>query len=90
MLKLLPKHITGKEKKMNISTGLYRLAQVIKWSGRILGGLLFFTFAFQLFTSTSRSQDMMNSEVTILFLIPVGLIAITGVVAWVLEGFSDD
>jgi len=24
---------------MNVSTGLYRLAQVIKWGGRVIGGL---------------------------------------------------
>jgi hypothetical protein len=30
---------------MNLSTGLYRLAQVIKWIGRLLGGIwLIFSF----------------------------------------------
>jgi hypothetical protein len=75
---------------MNISTGLYRLAQVIKWGGRILGGFLLLGLVIDFLTSTPQRQSDMSSDRIVVLILVVGFIAITGVIAWVLEGFSDD
>ncbi len=75
---------------MNISTGLYRLAQVIKWGGRILGGILFVLIVNELFTSTPQLLSNILSDRIVVICLIVGFIAVTEVVAWVLEGFSND
>lgn len=73
---------------MNISQGLYRLAQVIKWVGRIAGGLWFLGVSF-FFLNSPRQADIRGDA--ILFLCAALIfIAVTEGVAWVLEGFADD
>jgi len=78
---------------MNLSTGLYRLAQVIKWAGRVLGGIwLIFLFTL-LTTEKAKVIDGFktgNEFTWLIFVTPFVLIAITEVIAWVLEGFADD
>jgi hypothetical protein len=69
---------------MSISKGIYRIAQTIRWVGRVLGGLWFIAMAYAL-TSTRASED------TFLLLISsVVFVGITEGIAWVLEGFTDE
>jgi hypothetical protein len=69
---------------MSISRGIYRIAQAIKWTGRLLGGLWFIAMAYAL-TSTKASED------TFLLLISsVVFVGVTEGIAWILEGFGSD
>ena len=69
---------------MSVSKGLYRIAQAIKWVGRVLGGLWFLTMAYAL-TATRTSEDGF-----ILLVSSVVFVGITEGIAWVLEGFTDE
>jgi hypothetical protein len=69
---------------MNISKGIYRVAQAIKWVGRVLGGLWFLAMAYAL-TATRTSEDGF-----ILLVSSVVFVGITEGIAWVLEGFTDE
>jgi len=79
---------------MNFSAGLYRLAQAIKWIGRLLGGSwLVFSYIVLTSESTQRILDGLKRFDPVLLLMLFGafvLIAITEVIAWVLEGFSSE
>ena len=66
---------------MNISRGVYRLAQIIKWLGRVLG----VAWLIALVAISSPAQDSIPFAVA-----AVLLIVITAGVAWVLEGFSGE
>jgi len=73
---------------MNLSQGLYRLAQIIKWSGRVLGGFWFVGVSIS-FLNSERTQVLKVD--TIFFLcLAIALVAVTEGIAWVLEGFADD
>jgi hypothetical protein len=62
---------------MNASTGLYRLAQVIKWGGRVIGGLCLI-------------GGIKNFNIFGLYLgLGVVIVVITAGIAWVLEGFAN-
>jgi len=65
---------------MNISTGLYRLAQVIKWGGRVLGGLWLIAVV----------ADASPNDFKIFVLLGIVFIVVTEGIAWVLEGFAND
>jgi hypothetical protein len=71
---------------MNISHGIYRLAQLIKWAGRIIGAIYIVSFvSANFFTEKNATSDaFLFGGLLILFL------AITEGIAWVLEGFSND
>ena len=78
---------------MNLSTGLYRLAQVIKWVGRVLGGIGLIFFFTLLASDKAKVIDGFKKGdefIWLIFFTPLVLIAITEVIAWVLEGFADD
>ena len=75
---------------MNVSTGLFRLVQVIKWSGRMLVGFLLLGLVIDFLISTPQRQSDMSSDRIVVLIFVVGFIAITGVIAWVIEGFSDE
>jgi hypothetical protein len=78
---------------MNLSTGLYRLAQVIKWIGRLLGGIwLIFSFTLLASDKAKVIDGFKNGDefIWFIFVSPFVFIAITEVIAWVLEGFADD
>ncbi len=68
---------------MNISTGIYRLAQLIKWGGRILGAIYFLGLIYAAFTNE-------KAESLLFFGFLAVFIAISEGAAWVLEGFSND
>jgi hypothetical protein len=73
---------------MNLSQGLYRLAQIIKWSGRVLGGFWFVGVSVS-FLNSERTQVLKVD--TIFFLcLAIALVVVTEGIAWVLEGFADD
>lgn len=70
---------------MNVSTGLYRLAQVIKWPSRVLGGLLLIAVAYkQVFEQSTGGDAGVALVMTVVFM------AIAEGIAWVLEGFAND
>jgi len=73
---------------MNISQGIYRLAQVIKWAGRIFGGIWTVGLVYGLITKSTESG--LNSDFFFFQLLACAFIAITEGIAWVLEGFSND
>jgi len=71
---------------MNVSTGLYRLAQVIKWGGRVIGGL----WASGGLWVKVNSGPIDLIDFAVYFGIGAVIVAITGGIAWVLEGFAND
>ena len=71
---------------MNISQGIYRIAQLIKWGGRILGAIYFFGLMYAALTN----QEKANSDLFLFLGLFAVFIAITEGMAWVLEGFSRD
>ena len=74
---------------MNISTGIYRLAQIIKWFGRVFGGFWFVGVAISFLNAIDRTPALKSD--TILFLcLAIFLVLITEGIAWVLEGFAND
>jgi len=73
---------------MSISTGLYRLAQVIKWFGRVIGALWFLGLFYN-YIVRSNSPPLDANAFFYLSLL-VAFIGVTECIAWVLEGFADD
>jgi hypothetical protein len=69
---------------MNLSLGLYRLAQAIKWFGRLVGGLWLIGLIYGVSTDTGKSGFIGFFVAAIIF------IAITEGIAWILEGFAND
>lgn len=69
---------------MNLSLGLYRLAQAIKWFGRLVGGLWLIGLVYGVLTNTGKSGFIG------FFVAAIILIAITEGIAWILEGFAND
>ena len=73
---------------MNISSGIYRLAQVIKWTGRVLGG--FWIVVVYLNLSNSARTEVHKVDAIFFLCLAVVFVLITEGIAWVLEGFADD
>ena len=70
---------------MSVKRGIYRIAQLIKWTSRVLGGFLLLALAYaQIFESTSKG------DVGVVLVMTVVSMAIAEGVAWVLEGFGSD
>jgi hypothetical protein len=67
---------------MNISQGLYRLAQAIKWTGRVLGGFWLAGLVYGAITGSGKAG--------FIFVLALIFIAITEGIAWILEGFASD
>jgi hypothetical protein len=74
---------------MNISKGIHRLAQIIKWLGRVFGGFWFVGVAISFLNATDRTPAM-KSDTTLFLLLAILFVAITEGIAWVLEGFAND
>jgi len=75
--------------QMNISTGIYRLAQIIKWFGRVIGGFWFVGVAITFLNSTDITPALKSD--TIFFLgSSIIFVLTTEAIAWVLEGFAND
>ena len=64
---------------MNVSTGVYRLAQVVKWAGRLVAAGVAVIWV----AHPPAAGDM--GFIAALGLIPWG---VTAAIAWVLEGFA--
>ena len=73
---------------MSISRGVYRIAQAIKWTGRVLGGIGVMAICYSVLTSPMSQMDA--KENLALFAIAGVLIAITEGIAWILEGFGSE
>ena len=73
---------------MNLSDGLYRLAQVIKFGGRAVFLLCFTLFIASFFKIFFESQNIESG----LIAVGIGLLFLiaTEAFAWVLEGFAND
>jgi hypothetical protein len=69
---------------MSISSGVYRLAQVIKWGGRVVGGLSLIGLVYGALTGSGK-LGFIGFYVALAI-----LIAITEGIAWVFEGFAND
>lgn len=74
---------------MNISTGIYRLAQIIKWFGRVVGGLWFVGVAISFLNATDITPAL-KSDTILLLGSAIVFTGITEGIAWVLEGFAND
>ena len=74
---------------MNLSLGLFRLAQAIKWFGRVVGGLWFFGVAI-IFLSSKDVTPAMKTDTIFFVFLSILFIVITEGIAWVLEGFAND
>ena len=73
---------------MNISKGIYRIAQAIKWTGRLFGGIGVMAICYSFLTSP---QSQMDSKESLALLAIAGvLVAITEGIAWILEGFGSE
>ena len=75
---------------MNIASGLYRLAQVIKWFGRVLGCIWFILLVTESSKSVVDGLKSGNEVLWVMFLSAFVLIAVTEVIAWILEGFANE
>jgi len=73
---------------MSIARGVYRIAQAIKWTGRVLGGIGVMAICYSVLTSPMSQIDA--KENLVLFTTAGVLIAITEGIAWVLEGFGSE
>lgn len=71
---------------INTASGLYRLAQVIKWGGRIFCGLCGVVFLIAL------GQGRGEADLSLLLYVAAGLLiwGISHALAWILEGFAND
>lgn len=70
---------------MSVKTGIYRIAQLIKWTSRVVGGCWLLAIAqAKIFESNS------TGDVGVVLVITVVSMAIAEGVAWVLEGFVSD
>ena len=67
---------------MNISRGVFRIAQVIKWAGRIIAFAVFLA----LISHPLPSKDELIFPVGL----AIGSVIVTGFIAWILEGFSGE
>jgi hypothetical protein len=72
---------------MSVKIGLYKIAQAVKRSGRLLVGLWFMVAGFVILTSpiSERSKD----DLAYLFLVHVFLVITEGL-EWILEGFGSE
>jgi hypothetical protein len=73
---------------MNISSGIYRLAQVIKWVGRVLGGIWVVVVSLGYLNSAKTEVHKLD---TIFFLcLAIVFVLLTACIAWILEGFANE
>ena len=73
---------------MSIANGIYRIAQAIKWTGRVLGGVGVMAICYSVLTSPLSQMD--GKENLALFAIAGVLVAITEGIGWILEGFGSE
>jgi len=72
---------------MNISKGIYRIAQAIKWVGR--GSVCLWLIVAGFVILTSPSSERSKDDLAYLLVVAVFL-AITEGIAWILEGFGSE
>ena len=73
---------------MSISNGIYRIAQLIRGTSRVLGGLLLLVNAYALIFLRLELKE--RDDAIAVLLVTVFFMAIAEVIAWVLEGFAND
>lgn len=73
---------------MSLTRGIYRIAQAIKWTGRVLGGIGAMAICYSFLTSPLHQMD--GKENLALLAITIVLVAITEGIAWVVEGFGSE
>jgi hypothetical protein len=72
---------------MNISKGIYRIAQLIKWVGRIIGGLFVVSSAYSMIFSKPYET---HADAYGMLLMAGIVLTITEGIAWILEGFGSE
>jgi hypothetical protein len=70
---------------MSVKRGIYRIAQLIKWTSRVLGGFWLLAIAYARIFEGKNEGD-----IGFILVMTVVSMAIAGGVAWVLEGFASD
>lgn len=70
---------------MNFSVGIYRIAKVIKWTSRVIGGLLILAMAYAYIFENGSKEGL-----GVALLVIVVYVALAEGIAWVLEGFAND
>ena len=73
---------------MSVSNGIYRIAQLIRGTSRVLGGLLLLVNAYALIFLRLELKE--RDDAIAVLLVTVFFMAIAEVIAWVLEGFAND
>ena len=73
---------------MSISNGIYRIAQLIRGTSRVLGGLLLLVNAYALIFLRLELKE--RDDAIAVLLVTVFFMAIAEVIAWVLVGFAND
>jgi hypothetical protein len=72
---------------MSIKRGIYRIAQLIKWGGRTIGGLFVVSSAYSMIFSKPYET---HSDAYGMLLMAGIVLAITEGIAWILEGFGSE
>jgi len=72
---------------MSVSRGIYRIAQLIKWVGRIIGGLFVVSSAYSMMFSKPYET---HADAYGMLLMAGIVLAITEGIAWILEGFGSE
>jgi hypothetical protein len=75
---------------MSFQTGMFRLAAVIRWIGRIVGGLVLAGSIALLVMAPDKGGDDKAWAVIGVAVFGELLIADAAVVAWIIEGFAKD
>ena len=83
---------------MNISEGIHRLSQLIKWTSRVLGILLLLVNTYALIIERnhfgrnlpSGFELEVNGDTIAVLVVTVFCMAAAEGIAWILEGFASD
>lgn len=83
---------------MSVKNGIYRIAQLTKWTSRLLGGLLLLVNTYSLIAERNHLGRNLpagfeletNHDAFAVLLVIVVCMAMAEGVAWILEGFIDE
>jgi hypothetical protein len=83
---------------MNISEGIHRLSQLIKWTSRVLGILLLLVNTYALIIERNHLGSNLpsgfelevNGDAIAVLVVTVFCMAVAEGIAWILEGFASD
>ena len=73
---------------MSVSNGIYRIAQLVRWTSRVLGGLVLLVNAQALIFLRLELRE--RDDAIAVLLVTTFFMVVAEVIAWVLEGFAND